>query len=201
MTRQQPLTPPTTRGTLTHNFSGDGPTSFLLRHDCLVLRRATTPPLQEQYGPPPTTLPYLRQIELSPPCGKSSPLTLRSHPPYAPHPHLCLSRLSLNRDSPRPSAHPERSAQNNAAGGTTDPFPLPRLEFSRFSSTDIHIFFSFLTLRCAVRGTRCHKKEGPVSCPVSRVPCVCAATATLRKHGMHVILLHIRVYYLRAPRA
>ena len=69
-------------GTLTLNFIGVGLTPSPCRHAYPRLPR-TTPPLQEQHSQLPTIFPYLPLTELSLPCARSSPPTLRILRPNA----------------------------------------------------------------------------------------------------------------------
>ena len=74
--QQKSHMPRTTHGTLPLNFIGVGLTPSPCRHAYPRLPR-TTPPLQEQHSQLPTIFPYLPLTELSLPCARSSPPTLR----------------------------------------------------------------------------------------------------------------------------
>ena len=134
--QQKPHMPRTTHGTLTLNFIGVGLTPSPCRHAYPRLPR-TTPPLQEQHSQLPTIFPYLPLTELSLPCARSSPPTLRP--------------LPLSDDTPTPAANSYNSKGSDTANTSRPtrrhyrPFPNTRLEFLRFSSdSDIqHLFFFF----------------------------------------------------------
>jgi hypothetical protein len=70
---------------------------------------------------------------------KNLPRTLKKNPSTR-HKDTSILGKYKNNNNPNPPAHPERKVQNSAAGGTTDPFSLARLEFPRFSSVNFSIF-------------------------------------------------------------
>ena len=134
--QQKPHMPRTTHGTLTLNFIGVGLTPSPCRHAYPRLPR-TTPPLQEQHSQLPTIFPYLPLTELSLPCARSSPPTLRILRPYVENDINHNHAANLRKSKAAYTVNKSRPACRHYW-----PFPTTRLEFFCFSS-DVHKSFFF----------------------------------------------------------